>query len=88
MSSQNLLARSNSRAEVCFILNKIIIQLVFMFTTDQWVLVLTLLAASSCLAYYYFYDDAYYDRNVAQFYKVMSGIYLWSCLMLFLLKVF
>lgn len=87
MSSPNILARSNSRAEVCFIMNKIVLQLVFMVVGNTWILVLTSFFGALTLAYYYLYDDAYYNRMVAQFYKILSLLYLWSCSILVVLKI-
>lgn len=87
MNSPTIVARSNSRAEVCFIINKIVLQIWVMIFDDQWILVVTFFAGSAALLYYYVYDDAYYNKMVAQFYKILSSIYFWSCFMLIVLKV-
>ena len=87
VSSTNPLARSNSRGEVTFIMNKIVLQLAFTFFTWDWALVLIVFAGAIILAYYNIIDDPYYNRFTGGFYKVLSLVYLWSALVITILKI-
>jgi hypothetical protein len=39
------------------------------------------------VAYFYIYDDPYYNKTVGDIFKVLSFMYLWTCTVLFLLKI-
>ena len=86
ISAKTRLARSNSRAEVWFVLNKITLQILFSFFDSDWVFVIMVFIGGLFLAYYYIYDDPFYDSFIANFYKIISSVYLWSCCVLLILK--
>ena len=87
ISSNNFLARSNSMAEVSFILNKILLQVAFTFIDLDWILLAVLFLGACFMAYYNIIDDPYYDKFIGTYYKVLNLLYLWSCFVIIILKI-
>lgn len=87
ISSKNRQARSNSRADVSFIVNKIALQVFFSFFNEEWLLILIIFIGGCIMAYYYIYDDPFYDKIVGNLFKILSGLYLWTCIVLLTLKI-
>jgi hypothetical protein len=81
--------RSNSRADVVFIFNKITLQAAFAFIPKEWdwPLIILTFGAALWLWYFYQFDDPYYNEIVSKMFKVLSGYYMWTCFMLFISKV-
>lgn len=90
ISSNNPTARSNSRAEIAFAINKIVLQTAFAFVPGDWDWPLVILIFVGSLAVWYFYNisDPYYNETVSKMFKIFSSYYLWTCGMLFISKVF
>lgn len=87
ITSKNKMAKSNSIGEVYFILNKITLQLVFIFLSNQWILVGVLFAGSAIMAYHNLLDDPFYNKFVATYHRILNMIYIWSTFTIFALKV-
>ncbi len=87
ISSNNRQARSNSRADASFILNKIALQLFFTFFDEEWLLIGIIFFGGSIIAYYYIYDDPFYDKTIANIFKILSAFYLWTCTVVTTLKI-
>jgi hypothetical protein len=89
ISSDDPTARSNSRADVVFIVNKILLQTTFAFVPKEWdwPLVIIIFVAGFWLWYLYQFDDPYYNEVVSKMFKALSGYYMWTCFMLFIAKV-
>ena len=82
-------SRSNSRADVVFIINKITLQIAFAFAPEDWdwFLVILIFIGGLAMWYLYIYDDPYYNEIVSKLFKILSSYYMWTCLMLFIAKV-
>ena len=90
ISSSDPTARSNSRADVVFIINKIMLQTTFAFVPDEWdwPLIILIFSAGFWLWYLYQFDDPYYNEKVSKIFKSLSGYYMWTCLMLLISRAF
>ena len=86
ISSENKQARSNSRADVSFIVNKIVLQICFGFIDNVSFLIFITFFGGVVMAYYYIYDDPFYNKVVGNLFKVLNGFYLWSCFCLVILN--
>ena len=82
-------ARSNSRADVAFALNKIILQATFSFIPAQWDWPLVLLTFSfgTWQWYLYQFDDPYYNETASKMFKTFNAYYMWTCTMLLICKI-
>ena len=87
ISSDNKQARSNSRADVSFIVNKIVLQVCFGFIDNENFLIFITFFGGLVMAYYFIYDDPFYNKVVGNLFKVLTGLYLWSCISLVILKL-
>jgi len=89
ITSNNPTARSNSRADVVFIINKIMLQTTFAFVPQEWdwPLVILIFVGGLGLWYLYQFDDPYYNEIISKLFKILSGYYMWTCLMLFVAKI-
>jgi hypothetical protein len=89
ITSNDPTARSNSRADVCFIINKILLQVSFAFAPKgwEWPLTLMIFLGACSLFYFYHYEDPYYNETVSRIFKIFSAYYMWSSSMLFLAKL-
>jgi hypothetical protein len=70
MAGGNRSARSDSRGEVVFILNKVACQSFFSFMPEgfEWLLVILVFILSFALWWQYNVEDPYYDEEVGLFY--------------------
>jgi len=39
------------------------------------------------ITYYYIYDDPFYNKIVGNLFKILSALYLWTCIVLLILKI-
>lgn len=85
MTSRNRTARSDSRGEVVFIINKVVCQTIFSFmpTGNEWILIVITFFLALALWREYNLQEPYYDQEVGLFYKIVSSYYLYTNLTLF-----
>ena len=89
ITSNDPTARSNSRADVVFMINKIMLQTTFAFVPSEWdwPLVIMIFVGGLALWYLYQFDDPYYNEIISKLFKTLSAYYMWTCLMLFVAKI-
>lgn len=87
ISSKNKQARANSRADVSFIVNKIALQIFFSFFSEEWLLIIITFLGGCIITYYYIYEDPFYNKIVGNLFKILSALYLWTCIVLLILKL-
>ena len=88
ITSNDPTARSDPRADVCFIGNKIVLQVSFAFLPEsyQWPMVIMIFVGGLCIFYFYQYEDPYYNETVSKMFKILSAYYLWTSTLLFISK--
>ena len=88
--SHDISARVNSRADVFVVLLKIILTYMYVFVGQdryQWILIAMLLILSFT-AYTNFRNHwPYYNDKMNRFFCVLTGIFFWSNVVLFIAKV-
>jgi len=89
MITEDITARQNSRGDVLFILNKIILQISFSFLSSnaQWWLVGILIIGAIALWYVYNIKEPYYRKEPSILFKVLTTYYLWTCSLVFFSKL-
>lgn len=70
-----------------FIVNKIALQIFFSFFSEEWLLIIITFLGACVITYYYIYDDPFYNKIVGNLFKIMSALYLWTCIVLLMLKI-
>ena len=93
ITSSNTLARwgvnfrTDSKQEVIFILNKVLLLISYSFFSSQWLLILINFGISSPLFYELVFKEPYYKKTISQFYKIMASYYQWTTTLLLFSKV-
>jgi hypothetical protein len=88
-TSQNYAAKSNSKSDVIMLVVKIITVLLFGFfgnESNSWILIVVTFILSCFMFFSYFEEQPYYNYKIMKMYLIITGIYLWNCLVLLLGK--
>lgn len=59
----------------------------FTFFSEEWLLIIIIFLGGSIIAYYYIYDDPFYNKRIGNIFKILSALYLWTCIVLLILKI-
>ena len=89
-ASHDISARVNSRADVFIIFLKIVLIYIFAFipyVTYHWFIIVVLIIVSFVAFYNFRNNWPYYSDKMNKFFCILTGIFLWANVVLFLAKV-
>jgi PAS domain-containing protein len=89
-STQNFSAKNNSKPDVVMLIVKIITVLLFGFfgsETNNWVLIVVSFILACFMFFNYYEEQPYYNVKIMKIYLIITGIYLWNCLVLLIGKI-
>lgn len=81
------LARRNACREIYDLLGKTTILVIYETIDQNWIVISVLLFYALVLTHATFFRTSYYDQAIRKSLKITTALFLWSCLVLFLLEL-